>query len=673
MPPSSPSPSRTSRAAPPAARIAAAAALACAALGGLVRIAAPGSEPLWQALLGLAVAVPMAIAVGRGLATGRERTGWIGIVAGLVLTGLAAELGGMPSGHGVPAAEVGLADLAWLARYPLLYGGLGLLLFSRTPALGIRHVLDGLIGALAAAALFELLLGPRMLAGAIAPDAVVDLRSLNPLVDVLVLGFLGGAAVLNGWPKRAWLPLVLDILLLAVGELLDNRSAFTAPGEPLGWSTYPIYLLAAWFLTAAAFGLQRGPRRIATPRRPVLPALVLAGVAIATLVAASTTRAAGAAVALAAAALVVSLARQWLTLRDNDRLLDLTRAEAATDALTGLGNRRSLTADLADAAQAATPDRPLTLALYDLDGFKHYNDTFGHPAGDSLLQRLGMELSATARPAGRAYRMGGDEFCLLITGTFDHAVLVAAGRRALGEHGEGFSIGASCGVATLPGDVRTPMDVLRLADQRMYAEKGSGKARRPTPDLSATAALLQIVRERDPSLDEHTAEVAAWAAGVAEALGADPETVEQARLGGELHDIGKTAIPDAILHKPGALSAQEWEFMKRHTVIGERILLADAALEPIAAVARSHHERWEGGGYPDDVCGEQIPLVARIVAVCDAFEAMVSDRPYRRGRPPAEAVEELLRCRGGQFDPAVVDAFVALIAGELAGARAAAC
>ena len=670
---SAPTPSRRAlhawRALPRPVRLSTAAALVFALFGGLMRVLAPEVDPLWQAPLNLAVGIPMITAVWTGARRyPAERLGWLAAGAGLVLTGIAAQFG-MPSGHVVPPAELGLPDALWLARYPLLYGGLAVLMAARSESLGIRHALDGLIGAFAAGAVFALTVSPWMVEGAQAPASVVDVRSIYPLLDVLVLGFLGGAAVLNGWPMRAWLPLVLDIALLVVAEVIELRGAFLDPSAPIGWATFPLFLAASWFLSAAAFSLQSAPPRITAPRRPAIPALLLAAGAILTLMVASSSGDAGLAVQLAGASLLAGLARQALTLQDNNRLLALSRAEAATDALTGLANRRSLTSDLATAAESATAAQPLTLALFDLDGFKHYNDTFGHPAGDALLQRLGTALQAAVEPQARAYRMGGDEFCVLITDDTEPGLLIAAARQALADRGDGFDIGASCGVSSLPGDARDPMDALRLADHRMYDEKRAVKRRR-TPQMSATAALLQVVRERDPSLGAHTHEVAGWAADVARALGADADTIEQARLGGELHDVGKTAIPDAILDKPGALNELEWEFMRRHTVIGERILLADPLLAPIAPVARSHHERWDGGGYPDGLAGEEIPLAARIVAVCDAYEAMIADRPYRAGRPPEEAVEELLRCAGGHFDPAVVDAFLAVVVPESIRSRA---
>jgi HD-GYP domain-containing protein (c-di-GMP phosphodiesterase class II) len=160
----------------------------------------------------------------------------------------------------------------------------------------------------------------------------------------------------------------------------------------------------------------------------------------------------------------------------------------------------------------------------------------------------------------------------------------------------------------------------------------------------------------------------ALAAATAESLGLSAEEVENVRHASELHDVGKVAIPDAILGKPGPLTEEEWAFVRRHTIIGERIILAAPALTRVATLVRASHERWDGGGYPDRLVGEAIPVGARIVAVADAYAAMIAGRPYRSARTPADALAELRTCAGTQFDPAVVDAWCA--AYERRGMRA---
>jgi diguanylate cyclase (GGDEF)-like protein len=336
--------------------------------------------------------------------------------------------------------------------------------------------------------------------------------------------------------------------------------------------------------------------------------------------------------------------------RENSRLLAASRAEALTDPLTGLGNRRALTNDL-DAAFAETGGE-LFLALYDLDGFKGYNDTFGHPAGDALLARLGERLQAAVTAHGAAYRMGGDEFCILVRG--DGRELAVAAAAALTETGEGFAVGCSYGTARVPADATTPSEALRLADQRLY----ENKAQRAPASRESTDVLLRVLSERSPDLGDHLNDVADLAARTAQHLGLPRHEVERIRLAAELHDVGKAAIPDSILSKPGPLDAEEWAFMHRHTIIGERIVRAAPSLAPAADLVRSSHERHDGAGYPDGLRGDEIALGASVIAACDALDAMVTDRPYRAAMPIADALAELRRCAGSQFHPRVVDALV---------------
>jgi diguanylate cyclase (GGDEF)-like protein len=340
---------------------------------------------------------------------------------------------------------------------------------------------------------------------------------------------------------------------------------------------------------------------------------------------------------------------------------ELTRA-ALSDSLTHLSNRRRLMVDLERAIPRASDEAPLVFALFDLNGFKSYNDTFGHPAGDALLARLGQSLTRTMSRRGSCYRLGGDEFCVLVRrSSTEGESVVAAAAEALSEHGDGFSITASFGTVVIPTDpCANASDALRLADHRMYEQKRGGRL---TAGQQSSAVLLKALEERQPELGVHLGGVAELAERVASELGANTDEVARIRRAAELHDIGKVAIPDAILGKPGPLDGDEWEFMKRHTLIGERILAAAPDLADIAVLVRASHERFDGGGYPDGLAGDEIPLGARIVSVCDAYDALVSDRPYRLGRDHDAAIAELRRCAGTQFDPEVVDAFCRVATG----------
>ncbi|HUA03233.1 MAG TPA: diguanylate cyclase [Solirubrobacteraceae bacterium] len=337
------------------------------------------------------------------------------------------------------------------------------------------------------------------------------------------------------------------------------------------------------------------------------------------------------------------------------------REEAMTDALTGLGNRRRLTADLRAAFEDnAETGAPSLLLLFDLDGFKAYNDTFGHLAGDELLTRLGQRLSRAVDGVGRAYRLGGDEFCahLDLTGA-DPDRLISTTAAALTETGPEFTIGASLGVVLLPQEADDTARALTLADERMYANK---RGRSTGAGCQASEVLLRAMRAKQPELDQHAGHVAELATRVGRRLAVTGEALDEVYRAAQLHDIGKVGIPDAILNKDGELADSEWEFIRNHTILGERILQGAPALRPIARLVRASHERWDGTGYPDRLRGDEIPLGARIVSVCDAYEAMTTDRTYRPAVSPEIACQELRHCAGGQFDPAVVDAFLAVMA-----------
>ncbi len=331
------------------------------------------------------------------------------------------------------------------------------------------------------------------------------------------------------------------------------------------------------------------------------------------------------------------------------------REQAIRDSLTGLGNRRKLAAD-ADGWFTAGHGDARVLILFDLNGFKGYNDTFGHAAGDALLARLGAKLKDEIAPYGEAYRLGGDEFCAVLAIESDHVEhVISTTTRALGESGEGFAVTASYGVVLIPHEADSLDHAVQLADERMYAHKHtrSSGARDQARDV-----LMRTMHAKQPSLHDHSSHVAELAVRVARRFGMTAEELDEVARAAELHDIGKVGVPDAILDKPGPLDAHEWEFIRQHTILGERILNAASALRPVARLVRASHERWDGAGYPDGLAGEEIPLGSRIVAVCDAYEAMTTQRSYGRALSPADATDELRAGAGTQFDPAVVEAFL---------------
>ena len=551
-----------------------------------------------------------------------------------------------------------LADAGYLLFPPLAFAGTLVLLSARNRGVPRRLWVDGLAAALGVAAVSAAIVFETALEYAEGAPLAVATSLAYPLVDLVLLGIAAGALAGTGWRlDRTWMLLALGIATFWLADSMYlvqvNQGTYEAGGwfDAGWWAGLTMIAAAAW---------QRPPARSthASDERVRVIAVPLAfgAVGLGLLVYGAVADVNLLAVGLAAASLVAVMARATLTFGENVAMLRTSRGEALTDALTGLGNRRALTRALDELVPQATPEQPLVLALFDLDGFKQYNDTFGHPAGDTLLVRLGGNLAGFLHGRGRAYRMGGDEFCAVFrTAGEPHEATVRGAAAALSEQGDGFSITCSHGAILLPVETDEPVEALRIADQRMYANKHAGRtsAGRQSKDV-----LLRALAERDPGLGTH-AETVALAAATAEALGMSSDEVEQVRHASELHDVGKVAIPDAILGKPGPLTEEEWTFVHRHPIIGERIILAAPALARVAALVRSSHERWDGAGYPDALAGDAIAPGARIVAVADAYAAMTAGRPYRAARTPEQALDELRLGAGSQFDPAVVEAWCA--------------
>jgi diguanylate cyclase (GGDEF)-like protein len=326
-----------------------------------------------------------------------------------------------------------------------------------------------------------------------------------------------------------------------------------------------------------------------------------------------------------------------------------------TDGLTGLGSRRSLLADIDAAMASSTLEEPTILILGDLDGFKTYNDTFGHPAGDHLLTSLGTKLNAALNGIGTAYRMGGDEFCALIRlGDRDAVMMMNLVTSALSEEGDAFSIKCSRGSVLIPTETRDVSEAMRIADRRMYQHKNNARA---SAGHQSAGVLLQALRETDSLLGDHVSVVARRAERLGDSLGLNDTALRELRQAAQLHDIGKIAIPEAILNKPGRLDKQEWAFMQTHTVVGERIIGAAPALAEVGKLVRSSHERFDGTGYPDQLAGDAIPLGSRIIFICDAFDAITSNRSYQLAKDLPDALAEMQRCSGSQFDPELLRIF----------------
>ena len=601
------------------------------------------------------------VGVRRG---GHERAAWGCFAAALALYAAGELTWSVFHGDDAEPPFPSVADGFWLAFYPLAYAGLVLMVRGRVRSFSRSLWLDGLVGGLTVSALAAALAFEPILRSTGGDPAAVAVNLAYPFGDLLLLALMVGVFALTGWrPGRSWLLLGSGLMLNGITDVLYCYQA-SAGTYVEGSLVDQLFPTAALLMGAAALQPARTARLQLDATRMLVVPVGFAAVALGLLAYDHVAGLGDLAFGLALAAIAAGGARAVLLFRENAAMLVAAREDSLTDALTGLGNRRKLLADLEAGLAHGEGDGGRALVLFDLDGFKRYNDYYGHLAGDALLVRLGRNLAGVVSSFGEAYRLGGDEFCMLVS-TDDSALetLVDVGAAALCEQGEGFLICSSHGAVKIPAEAATAPDALRLADQRMYAHK---HRRASGAGMQSRDVLLRALHERQPDLQVHLRDVTDLALRVGRRLGMGAEALDELARAAELHDVGKVAIPDAILQKTGPLSPEEWTFVRRHPLIGERILAAAPALRPVARLVRSSHERWDGAGYPDGLAGEAIPLGARVVAVCDAFSAMVSDRPYRAGMGVDSALAELGRCSGTQFDPEVVEAFQAEAAAVMA-------
>ena len=591
----------------------------------------------------------------------RERLAWLGLGAGMLLWALGQSYYSVVLYYASPAPFPSPADILFLAFYPATYLALILLLRSRASRVDGFAWVDGLIGALAVASIAAALIFPSVLESLGGSHLGVAVSLAYPCADLVLLGLVAGALTASSWRVHGAWPLiaaaltlfgVADVVYLSVGGQSTEALNLASIAWPLA---FILLAAASWYPYAAVeAATKRSARSIALP-------VGLATVVIGLLALGNVVPIGPVAVGLGAAALVAAMARLAATFAVNMKMLASSEREATTDALTGLRNRRSLLADLE--RELSVPEPPSTiLALFDLDGFKSYNDSFGHTAGDELLRRLGAKLQAAVEERGAAYRLGGDEFCVLVSNADGGAErAVKAAEAALCEKGPSFTIRASWGKARLPVEAATPKEALKTADRRMYAQKGQ----RADSALSQTrGVLLGVLREREPDLDRRLGGVAQLAAAMGRSLGLEAERLDVLVRAAEMHDIGKIAIPDEILHKSGPMTEAEEDLVHKHTLVGERVLAAAPALREVAKVVRSSHENWDGSGYPDGLAGTAIPLEARVIRVCDAYSSMTDSRPYGHPLSESEALAELRVDAGTEFDPELVELFAREVAVE---------
>lgn len=382
--------------------------------------------------------------------------------------------------------------------------------------------------------------------------------------------------------------------------------------------------------------------------------------------------------------LLTAIGEQMALAVQNAQLYREAANRADRDPLTNIYHHRYLKTRLEDElGKAKTADESLAVIMLDLDNFKLVNDTYGHLVGDEALRVVTSVLQGACRASDVIGRYGGDEFMIVLPDTAPKQAAgiadrieadIAAQELYPSEESPAIPLHCSIGLATFPRDGSSASQLIAKADAALYQSKRQGLPMsrlqrvghtqlRLEGDFSAVSELLAALLARDPATRSHLEHVNRLAAGFATALGLERDERETLLLASVLHDVGKIAIPDSILRKPGKLSPHERALIRRHPVFGAMLIEHIPGFAGAAIAVRHHHERYDGDGYPYRLAGEAIPWSARIVTLIDAFSAMTIDRPYHKGRSVEEAIVELRRCAGSQFCPATVDAFAAMMAG----------
>ena len=647
--------------------------------------------------------VPIAVALLLGVRTAKAATGsrrrfWL-LVSLSTLLWLAGEVtwAWYELVLRAPVPQPGMPDVFYVASYvpvlvafTLIFDGAGTLLRSR--ALLDASVIALVVGAVG----WQLLVGPNLSGGLSLPALTAATPPLLDVATVVLVGTLGFAG--SRRMPASLVAVTLAYVSFAVGDAVYSWVVL------VGSTPYPAELDLGWQLAAvliavgAVLGRRPGdqPPAERTTRDRGLP-LVLLGAAIALgtmFVDALDRRLELWVLALAAYVVAAVILRLLLTSRDKDRVtreLELALAEqerlAVTDGLTGLYNRRFVEEMLQlETARALRTGERLGLIVVDVDHFKSVNDAHGHQAGDEVLLAIAERLTGAVRRPDVVGRYGGEEFVVILPGAGPEVLLELAERcrRAVADHpfplrdGAPLPITVSLGVAGLPEHAITARELVRTADRALYLAKGAGRNRaqigadlavpamdpvlepmRALPVLERVADLVDLIQ----ASREHSTAVARYSAQVAAAMGLPGETQRRCRLACRLHDVGKIAVPPEVLTKAGRLDEAEWALMRRHPEHSAWMIGLVPGLGEVSGIVRQHHERMDGSGYPDGCAGTGIRLEARIVAVCDAWAAMLADRSYQPESSPARARRVLRDGAGSQWDPEVVDVFLALEAG----------
>jgi diguanylate cyclase (GGDEF)-like protein len=596
-------------------------------------------------------------------------------------------------------------NLVGLASYPLLL--LGIWQIPRRPltlAAHLRISLDGLM-VIAAALTFSwyFILGPALIAGHNTPEAKF-FSVTYPLMDLLLIAFLLllGRSALGLRQTTALFAggLILVVISDSLFTYLSLHGLYHAGTLlDIGWSLGFMPIGIAATAVQHSFSVPLGEKMERAPAlwKSFLPYGFLPCVAALAVYSQSVPGPVflRAGVLWCGGSLVgLILVRQVLAILENHELSRRLEALATRDPLTGLLNHRAFHQCLEEQAeQARRDDFSLAVAMIDLDNFKFFNDAYGHPVGDEVLRSVALALKECGHSWDTVARFGGDEFALLMPQTgstrsepmkLRDEILACVANLSYSPPGAEAPIPLtlSVGVAVFPGDAESRLEALEVADARLRGFKtgaeGEHSAEQLCLELSHTVsgfsmlnALVTAVDNKDRYTRRHSEDVMTYSLAIGNQLGLDAEMCHIVSVAALLHDVGKIGIPDRVLRKPGKLTEEEYQAVQQHPMMGAVIVGAVAGFEDTLDVVRHHHERWDGAGYPFGFHGEETPFLARLVAVADAFSAMTTDRPYRKGMSREKALSILAEGAGTQWDPDCVSALIRVYDSPVALAMAA--